>query len=66
MREETGIQRKCHSNASRFKEYGKALEWGYPTGVGWRPLDLFQSHYLMHVCGLDVTTVSFFLGAILK
>lgn len=50
----------------QFKEYGKALEWGYPTSVGWRTLDLFQTHYLMHLSGLDVTTVSFYLGAVLK
>ena len=50
----------------QFKDYGKALEWGYPTSVGWRPLDLFQTHYLMHLAGLDVATVSFYLGAVLK
>ncbi len=50
----------------QFKDYGKALEWGYPTSVGWRPLDLFQTHYLMHLTGLDVATVSFYLGAVLK
>lgn len=50
----------------QFKDYGKALEWGYPTGVGWRPLDLFQTHYLMTLARLDPATVSFFLGALLK
>ena len=50
----------------QFKEYGKALEWGYPTSVGWRPLDLFQTHYLMTLAQLDDATVSFFLGALLK
>ncbi len=53
-------------NASQFKEYGKALEWGYPTSVGWRPLDLFQTHYLMHVGQVDAPTISFYLGAVLK
>lgn len=50
----------------QYKEYGRALEWGYPTSVGWRNLDLFQTHYLMAVCGLDAAAVAFFLGALLK
>ena len=52
--------------ASQYKEYGRALEWGWPAGVGWRPLDLFQSHYLMNVCGVEEATVSFYLGAMLR
>lgn len=52
--------------APQYKEYGRALEWGYPQGVGWRPLDLFQTHYLMNLGGVDATLTSFFLGAILK
>lgn len=51
---------------TQFKEYGKALEWGYPTSVGWRALDLFQVHYLMNLSQLDTTIVSFYLGAVLK
>ncbi len=51
---------------SQFKEYGRSLEWGYPTGVGWRPLDLFQTHYLMHLSKLDMATMSFYLGAMLR
>lgn len=51
---------------SQFKEYGRALEWGYPTGVGWRPLDLFQTHYLMNLAGADGATTAFYFGAILK
>ena len=39
---------------------------GWPAGVGWRPLDLFQSHYLMNVCGVGEATVSFYLGAMLR
>jgi hypothetical protein len=27
----------------QFKFYGRALEWGYPTGVGYRYLSLSQS-----------------------
>jgi hypothetical protein len=54
------------SEPPQFKEYGRALEWGYPTGVGWRPLDLFQTNYLMHLSKLDIATMSFYLGAVLK
>jgi hypothetical protein len=50
----------------QFKDYGRALEWGYPTSVGWRPLDLFQVYYLMKLCKLDLAVISFYLGAILK
>jgi hypothetical protein len=50
----------------QYKEYGRALEWGYPQGVGWRPLDLFQTHYMMNLGGVDAALTSFFLGAILK
>ncbi|HUG92530.1 MAG TPA: hypothetical protein VML55_16950 [Planctomycetaceae bacterium] len=32
---------------SQFKEYGRALEWGYPTGVGYRYLSLSQSYMLL-------------------
>jgi hypothetical protein len=52
--------------APQFKEYGRALEWGYPQGVGWRPLDLFQTHYLMNLSGVDISLTAFFLGAMLK
>lgn len=31
-----------------------------------RPLDLFQVHYLMNLCQLEATIVSFYLGAVLK
>jgi hypothetical protein len=36
-----------------FKAYGKALEWGYPTGVGYRYLSLSQSMLLLRQCALD-------------
>lgn len=56
----------CLPFRPQFKEYGKALEWGYPTSVGWRPLDLFQTHYLLTLAQLDPATISFYLGAVLK
>ncbi len=50
-RSEATSERLPHS--PQFKEYGRALEWGYPQGVGWRPLDLFQTHYLMNLGGVE-------------
>ena len=35
-----------------FKEYGRALEWGYPMGVGYRYLTLSQSYLLLACTGL--------------
>lgn len=35
------------SKPSQFKEYARALEWGYPTGVGYRYLTRSQSHLLL-------------------
>jgi hypothetical protein len=35
-----------------FKTYGRALEWGYPTGVGYRYLSLPQSYLLLRVGNL--------------
>ncbi len=50
----------------RFRDYSKALEWGYPMGVGWRPLNLFETYYLMGLCQLDDSLTSFYLRAILR
>jgi hypothetical protein len=36
---------------SQFKDYGRALEWGYPTGVGYRYLTLSQTHLLLTCSG---------------
>ncbi len=38
---------------SPFKEYGRALEWGYPMGVGYRYLTLSQSKLLLACAGID-------------
>jgi len=35
-----------------FKVYGRALEWGYPMGVGYRYLTLSQSLLLLRTSGL--------------
>ena len=39
-------------SASAFKEYGRALEWGYPMGVGYRYLTLSQSYLLLRLANL--------------
>lgn len=36
-----------------FKVYGRALEWGYPMGVGYRYLTLSQSLLLLRTSGLS-------------
>jgi hypothetical protein len=54
------------AQARQFKEYGRALEWGYPQGVGWRPLDLFQTHYLMNLGGVEAALVSLVPGGDLE
>jgi hypothetical protein len=35
-----------------FKEYGRALEWGYPMGVGYRYLTLPQTFLLLRCSAL--------------
>ena len=35
-------------NSCQFKTYGRALEWGYPIGVGYRYLSLSQCLLLLH------------------
>jgi hypothetical protein len=42
MDEVVPLARPC-----QFKEYGRALEWGYPRGVGYRYLTLSQSYTLL-------------------
>ncbi len=44
----------------RFREYGRALEWGYPTGVGYRYLSLSQTWLLLRETRLSSTTSSLF------
>jgi hypothetical protein len=37
-----------------FKVYGRALEWGYPMGVGYRYLTLSQSLLLLRVAPVSL------------
>jgi hypothetical protein len=48
-----------------FGEYGRALEWGYPRGVGYRYLSLSQSLLLLRLAALPSDTGESFLQAIL-
>jgi hypothetical protein len=41
-----------------FRAYGRALEWGYPMGVGYRYLSLSQTYLLMQACKLPQSPVS--------
>ena len=36
-----------------FKDYGRALGWGYPMGVGYRYLTLAQSYLLLRSAELS-------------
>jgi hypothetical protein len=45
-----------------FKLYGRALEWGYPTGVGYRYLSLAQTVLLLRAANLKPGAKEFFLG----
>ena len=46
------------SNPPQFKLYGRALEWGYPMGVGYRYLSLSQASTLLHVCNVADNLIS--------
>ncbi|MEX0717133.1 MAG: hypothetical protein WD066_11115 [Planctomycetaceae bacterium] len=46
---------------SRFREYGRAVEWGYPTGVGYRYLSLAETYLLLRLAMLDAETTRIFL-----
>jgi hypothetical protein len=35
------------SSPCPFKDYAKALEWGFPTGVGYRYLTISQTYLLL-------------------
>jgi hypothetical protein len=45
-----------------FKVYGRALEWGYPMGVGYRYLSLSQAYLLLRLAGLLDDPGQQFLG----
>jgi len=49
-----------------FREYGRALEWGYPTGVGYRYLTLSQSVMMLRATGLSSSLCEPFLSALLS
>jgi hypothetical protein len=44
-----------------FKVYGRALEWGYPTGFGYRYLSLSQAFLLLRLCRLPDEPAARFL-----
>jgi len=48
-----------------FKVYGRALEWGYPMGVGYRYLSLEQSVLLLRMAELPGQSTDLFLQNIL-
>lgn len=49
-----------------FKEYDRALEWGYPTGVGYRYLTLFQCVMMLRATGLPKSFHELLLSALLS
>jgi hypothetical protein len=48
-----------------FKVYGRALEWGYPIGVGYRYLTLSQSIMLLRAAELPETISDSYLSPLL-
>lgn len=46
----------------QFRDYGRALEWGYPAGVGYRYLASMQCLLLARQIGLDENQVRFYLS----
>ena len=48
-----------------FKVYGRALEWGYPMGVGYRYLTLSQSLLLLRTSGLTAQAREPYLSPLL-
>ena len=52
--------------ALQFKDYGRALQWGYPRGVGFRYLTLTQSLHLLNLSGLGERAGEPFLNALLR
>ncbi len=49
-----------------FREYGQALEWGYPTGVGYRYLTLCQCAMMLRATGLPASLREPFLSVLLS
>ena len=48
-----------------FKDYGRALGWGYPMGVGYRYLSLCQSYLLLRTAGLAEESTKRYLNPML-
>jgi len=51
----------CVPEPIRFKIYGRALEWGYPRGVGYRYVTMAQSLLLLRAARLEKQFDQFFL-----
>jgi hypothetical protein len=49
-----------------FKVYSRALEWGFPMGVGYRYLSVPQSVLLMRMAGMASALNGMYLQAILE
>jgi hypothetical protein len=49
-----------------FKVYGRALEWGYPQGVGYRYLSLPQTLLLLRASRLEPSTNDLFLRRLIS
>jgi hypothetical protein len=48
-----------------FKAYGRALQWGYPMGVGYRYLTFSQSYLLVRLAGIEGEAAEVYLGPML-
>lgn len=51
---------------SPFRAYGRALEWGFPLGVGYRYLSLSQCALLLRYTGMDSDFSELYLGPLLE
>jgi hypothetical protein len=49
----------------QFKVYGRAIEWGYPTGVGYRYLSRSQCALLLKCCGVPADLFNMYAGTFL-
>jgi hypothetical protein len=49
-----------------FKVYGRALEWGYPMGVGYRYLTLSQSFLLLRTSEIPEDARERYLAPLLR
>jgi hypothetical protein len=49
-----------------FRKYGRALEWGYPMGVGYRYLSFSQCILMLRASEIPPTTQDAFFAALLR